>query len=130
MQSKEARRDGSGQQHSAAAAGKEALRTSLNDAFNASVEEAFEAIEQEDQKHKEERARLLAQAQTAAVKIKSDAATEVEEMKSDAAKEVEEMKSQAEGGPHGARARESSHGEYTHFSEKEDSSQRPRGAPL
>jgi hypothetical protein len=81
MPPKRARRDGLGQQHSAADAGKEALRTSLNDAVNASVEKAFEAIELEDQKHKEERERLLAQAQTAAAKVKRDAATEVEEMK-------------------------------------------------
>ena len=81
MPPKRARRDGLGQQHSAADAGKEALRTSSNDAVNASVEKAFEAIELEDQKHKEERERLLAQAQTAAAKVKSDAATEVEEMK-------------------------------------------------
>jgi hypothetical protein len=81
MPPKRARRDGSGQQHSAADAGKEALRANLNDAVNASVEKAFEAIELEDQKHREERARLFAQAQMAAAKVKIDAATEVEEMK-------------------------------------------------
>jgi hypothetical protein len=43
MPSKETRRDGSGQQYSAAAAGKEPLRTSLNNALNAGVEEVFEA---------------------------------------------------------------------------------------
>jgi hypothetical protein len=91
MPPKRTRRDGSGQQHSAVAVGK-ALRTSLNDAFNAGVEEVFEAIEQEDQRNKEESARLLAQAQTAAAKVKRDTVIEVEEMKTDAAKEVDEMR--------------------------------------
>jgi hypothetical protein len=45
------------------------------------VEKAFEAIELEDQKHEEKRARLFAQAQTAAAKVKSDAAIEVDEMR-------------------------------------------------
>jgi hypothetical protein len=81
MAPKRSRHDGSSRQHSAVDAGKEALCTSLNDAVNASVEKAFEAIELEDQKHEEKRARLFAQAQTAAAKVKSDAAIEVDEMR-------------------------------------------------
>jgi uncharacterized protein YbjQ (UPF0145 family) len=81
MPPKRPRRDGSDQQHGAAGGKKETLRDRLFDAVNAGVEEACHEVEEERKQLAEEKARSIADAREAAVKLKADATIEVDEMR-------------------------------------------------